>query len=73
MLKERDVVMLTRDLPKLGLKAGDVGTIVMVHAEAKLYDVEFMTYDGDTVALEPLAAELLRPVHGAMRHARLPA
>ena len=33
-IKELDAVALTRDLPKHGLKRGDVGTAVLVHGNA---------------------------------------
>jgi hypothetical protein len=53
MIRELDSVVLARDLPEHGLKRGDVGTVVLVHAGAG-YDVEFMTLDGETLAVVSL-------------------
>jgi Domain of unknown function (DUF4926) len=36
-----DAVLLTRDLPKEQLAAGDVGTVVLVHGGGAGYEVEF--------------------------------
>ena len=70
MLNENDEAVLTRDLPQFGLKRGDVGTVVLVHA-AGGYDVEFMTFDGETIAVASLSLEEVRPVaHGEVPHAR---
>ena len=64
MIEELDCVVLTRDLPASGLKAGDIGTVVMVFNGGEAYDVEFSTLDGETFALETLAADAVRPVRG---------
>ena len=45
-----DTVALTGDLPTVGLKAGDVGTIVEVLAP-DAYEVEFVAASGRTQAL----------------------
>lgn len=71
MIKELDNVVLSVDLPKLGLKAGDVGTVVLVHSAGEGYEVEFVALDGETIAVATLGAKELRPVgHGDMVHAR---
>jgi Domain of unknown function (DUF4926) len=46
-------VVLTADLPEHGLKAGDLGTVVLVHRHG-VYEVEFMALDGETVAVVSL-------------------
>ena len=51
MFKEFDVVRLKADLPERGLKAGEEGVVVMVHAKHKAYEVEFLEDDGCTKAL----------------------
>ena len=56
MIKKLDNVVLTADLPEFGLAAGDVGTIVMVHGKSEGYEVEFMTLDGETLAVTSLPA-----------------
>ena len=54
MIKELDIVVLTRDLPGHGMKRGAVGTVVMVYGDGKAFEVEFVSSDGGTIALEPL-------------------
>jgi uncharacterized protein DUF4926 len=61
MLNENDSAVLARDLPEYGLKSGDVGTIVLVHP-AGGYEVEFMTLDGETIAVASLPLDAVRPI-----------
>jgi hypothetical protein len=71
MIEDLDRVVLTRDLPDKKLKAGDVGTVVMVYKDGEAFEVEFMTIDGDTFALETLMAADVRPARGLeIAHAR---
>lgn len=63
MLNELELVALTRDLPEHGLKAGDIGTIVLVH-NIPGYEVEFATVLGETLAVisvEPDDVRLVGP------------
>lgn len=70
-IKELDAVALTRDLPEHGLKRGDVGTAVLVHGKGAAFEVEFVGYDGHTVALLTLERELVRPLQtNDIPHAR---
>ena len=59
--RELDTVVLTRDVPEAGLRAGDVGAMVHVHS-AEALEVEFVTAAGRTLALRTLAAGDVRPV-----------
>jgi hypothetical protein len=61
MIKELDTVALTEDLPGQGLKAGDIGTVVLLHGQAG-YEVEFMTLDGERIAVVSLTPRQVRPV-----------
>ncbi len=61
MIEELDRVVLTRDLPQRKLKAGDVGTVVAVYKGGEDFEVEFMTLDGETFALETLHCDDVRP------------
>ena len=72
MLKEHDLVVLTADVSEEDdLKAGDVGTIVHVHPEREAFVVEFMAFDGNTVAVATVPASQARPVTGEdITHAR---
>jgi hypothetical protein len=58
-IKELDTVALVADLPKHGLKAGDLGAVVHVNSPASL-EVEFVTAAGSTQALVTLAADQIR-------------
>ncbi len=62
MIKEFEPVVLTRDLPDFGLQAGDVGTVVMVHAGGRGFEIEFTTLTGETVGVVTVSAEDVRPV-----------
>ncbi len=71
MIEELDRVVLTRDLPEKQLKAGDVGTVVAVYKSGEDYEVEFMTLDGETFALETLHCGDVRPARDReIAHAR---
>jgi Domain of unknown function (DUF4926) len=59
MFKELDCVVLTVDLPEFGLSAGDVGTVVLVHGREG-FEVEFVTLEGETLAVVSLRPEQLR-------------
>ena len=61
MIKELDTVVLTEDLSDQGLKQGDLATVVLVHTKGG-YDVEFMTLDGETLAVVSLYPHQVRPV-----------
>jgi hypothetical protein len=70
MMRDRDIVVLTVDLPEHRLEKGDVGTVVLVHGE-RGYEVEFVALDGATVAVVSLGAGQVRPVgSGEIPHAR---
>jgi hypothetical protein len=67
-INELDTVALTTDLPEHGLKRGDVGAVVLVHGNRAAFEVEFVAYDGHTVALVTLDATKLR----ALRESDIP-
>ncbi len=71
MINELDPVALTRDLPEHGLKEGDVGTAVLVHGNGAGFEVEFVGYDGHTVALVTLEGDQVRSLQtNDIPHAR---
>jgi hypothetical protein len=71
VIRELDEVVLTCDLPKQKLAAGDIGTVVLVHGEGRGYEVEFMTLDGETIAVSTLRADQVRQAHAdEIAHAR---
>ncbi|MEO8513065.1 MAG: DUF4926 domain-containing protein [Ignavibacteria bacterium] len=62
MIKETDRVILTRDIPEMILKKGDIGTIVLIHNMGKGFEVEFSTLDGDTLSVVTLNSEDVREI-----------
>jgi hypothetical protein len=70
VIRELDRVILNRDLPDYGLKRGDVGTVVLTHGR-RGYEVEFVTLDGETVAVVSIAsADVRRIGRREIAHAR---
>jgi hypothetical protein len=63
MITEHASVVLTENIPASGLEAGDVGVVVHVYREGKAYEVEFMSLDGGTVAIQTLEARQVREAH----------
>ena len=59
-VNEHDGVALTCDLPEHGLVRGDLGTAVMAHGEGVTFEVEFIGYNGHTVALLTLERAQVR-------------
>ena len=71
MIKELDPVVLTCDLPAHALTRGDVGTAVIVHGRGEAFEVEFVDYDGQTIALLTLERNQIRPLQrGDIPHVR---
>jgi hypothetical protein len=69
MINEHDRVVLLSDLSDAGLTAGDVGTVI--HPEGAAFVVEFVTLNGETVAVETLEPAAIRPVRAReVAHAR---
>jgi hypothetical protein len=56
-----DTVVLTRDLSELGLRTGDLGTVVELHDPDGL-EVEFVQASGKTKALVTLTRSDVRAV-----------
>ena len=60
MITEHASVVLTEDIAASGLQAGDVGVVVHIYRQGAAYEVEFMTLDGGTLAIETLEASQVR-------------
>ena len=56
-----ETVVLVRDVPAHGLRAGDLGAVVEVHPPDTL-EVEFVTASGRTTALVSLKASDVRAI-----------
>jgi len=61
-MNELDAIVLTDDVPEHGLRAGDLGTVVLVHHAGAGYEVEFATLEGETVAVMTLRASQVRSI-----------
>lgn len=61
-MKELDLVVLTQDRLEEHLRAGDIGTVVLVHQAGAGYEVEFSTLGGRTLAVVTLTSDKVRPV-----------
>jgi hypothetical protein len=59
---ETDTVVLVDDVDAAGLRAGDLGAIVLVH-DARTYEVEFVTAAGRTRSLVTLTEKQLRAIN----------
>jgi len=62
MYKELDIIVLNENLPEYKIYKGDVGTIVAVYQNGKAYEVEFVSFDGEIIALITLTNNQIRPV-----------
>ncbi|MBE2223565.1 MAG: DUF4926 domain-containing protein [Anaerolineae bacterium] len=60
MIKELDTIVLSHDVEAYGLKQGDIGAVVHVYKGGAAYEVEFVTGEGETVAVLTLAAQDIR-------------
>ncbi len=72
MIAELDRVILTTDISEYSLEQGDIGTVVLLHQDGEGYEVEFVTLDGETVAIVSLFAAQVRPIGSReIAHARV--
>ena len=60
MIKELDTIVLSHDVEAYGLKQGDIGAVVHVYKDGAAYEVEFVTGEGETVAVLTLVAQDIR-------------
>jgi hypothetical protein len=71
MINEFEQVVILEDLPDYDLKAGDLGTVVLIHGDHAGYELEIFSADGRTVAVVTAAAAQVRPVsHRDVLHVR---
>ena len=63
-MRELEIAVLTRSIGEVALQQGDVGTIVHVYPGGIAYEVEFLTADGETIAVLTLAEGDIRPMQG---------
>ncbi len=61
MIRELDCVYLLVDLPELGLRRGDLGAVVHIHA-GEGSEVEFVAPAGGTPTVVTLRSDAISPV-----------
>ncbi len=60
MINELDTIVLSHDVEEYGLKQGDIGTVVHIYKNDAAYEVEFVTGEGETVAVITLTPKDIR-------------
>lgn len=71
MFNEFDVIVVLEEIPGSEIKPGDVGTILRPVGNSQGYEVEFLNFGGDTIAIEVMQANQIAPIDPeAMMHAR---
>lgn len=60
MIKELDPIVLTESRPEDGLQAGDLGWIVMIHANGAGFEVEFVAQADETASVATVPANQVR-------------
>jgi len=61
MIKELDMVALSNDVREHGLREGDIGAVVHVYPGRQRFEVEFVTAEGETLAVLTLSRKDIRP------------
>ena len=74
-IAEHDVIVLTQDVPKHNLVAGDSGVVVSIHADAAGaalgYVLELFAVDGSTIEVVDVPANSVRRARRSdLSHAR---
>ena len=62
MIRELDTIVLVKDIEEHGLKRDDVGAVVHCYQDGKTFEVEFVTGEGETVAVLILTEKDIRPM-----------
>jgi hypothetical protein len=59
-INELESVVLTHDIQEHGLRLGDIGTVVHCYEDGSTFEVEFVTAEGQTVAVLTLSQADIR-------------
>lgn len=62
MFEELDTIVLASDIKKYGLKKGDIGAVVHVYHGKGAVEAEFLTAEGETIAVLTLKTDDIRPI-----------
>jgi hypothetical protein len=61
-IEELDTVVLLHNVESHGLERGDIGAVVHRYSSGDAYEVEFVTGEGETVAVLTLSDDEIRPM-----------
>ncbi len=64
MIELFNQAVLLVDMPEKRLEKGDVGVVVEIYGDHEGYELEFMTKDGRTIAVETLMPDQVRAMSG---------
>lgn len=71
MIEEHESVVVTRNLPEVGLHAGDIGTVVHIYGDRQGYELEIFAANGDTIDVVTVPGDAVREArHDDMRTVR---
>jgi hypothetical protein len=71
MIKEHELVALTKQFPEYHLEIDDMGTVVHCYEEGRAFEVEFMLGGGETTLVLTLEPEEVRALRSRdILHAR---
>ena len=62
MIRELDMVVISRDIPEYGLVQGDIGVILHIYDDANGIEVEFVSGEGNTVGVMTLTLDDVRTI-----------
>lgn len=62
MIRELDTVVLAHNIDQYGLRQGDIGAVVHCYKNGEAFEVEFVTGQGETIALLTLTNQDVRPM-----------
>ncbi len=65
MIHELDTVVLSHNIKEHNLRKGDIGAVVHCYKNNTVFEVEFVTAGGNTIALLTLTQDDIRPIHTA--------
>jgi hypothetical protein len=62
MIREFDTIVLDKDIAEHNLRRGDVGAVVHCYKDGQTFEVEFVTGEGETLAVITLTGLDIRPM-----------
>ena len=62
IIQELDTVVLSHDIDEYGLRQDDIGAVVHCYKNNEAFEVEFVTGEGETIAVLTLTQADIRPI-----------